>query len=142
MALTTDARHEITTAFQAAGLPAYAYLPSTVSVPAVVITPADPYVEHDRIGATLTYTAMFRVSIITAALDNESGLAACEDLIDAVMTALPDGVRPTRVGPPLTDDLGAQGAAYVAEMIIAAHVTGPAPVPRKAPTTNRKVRTP
>lgn len=129
MALTTDARTEIVAALAAAGLPAFPYVPPTVSLPAVIITPRDPYVIPDRIGETLTYTAAFRLSIVAQALDNESSLAACEDLIDRTIAALPDGVHFIRSGPPLIDSLGAQGDAMVAEMDVTAHVTGPAPAP-------------
>lgn len=129
MALTTDARKEITAALTAANLPAFPYLPATVSLPAVIITPRDPYVIPDRIGRDLTYTANFRVSMLAQALDNESGLAACEELIDRTMAAMPDGVLVLSVSPPLIDDLGAQGSAYVAEMDVSAHVTGAVPPP-------------
>jgi hypothetical protein len=138
MALTTDARVEIASALTMAGLPAFPYLPPTVSLPAVIITPRDPYVVPDRIGRDLTYTANFRVSMLAQALDNEAGLAAVEDLIDRTMAAMPDGVLVLRCGPPLIDDLGAQGSAYVAEMDVAAHVTGPMP----APTHRAKTRKP
>lgn len=134
MALTTEARTEIATALRAKGLPAFPYLPATVSLPAAILVPGDPYVIPDRIGATLTYTARFRLSLLAQALDNESGLIACEELIDATMAALPDGVLVVRCGPPLLDDLGAQGSAYVAEMEITAHVTGPAPTPPPPPS--------
>lgn len=135
MALTTDARVEIAAALTAAGLPAFPYLPETVTLPAVIITPRDPYVIPDRIGRDLTYTANFRVSMLAQALDNAAGLAAVEDLIDRTMAAMPDGVLVLSVGPPLIDDLGAQGSAYVAEMDIAAHVTGAAPAPHTRPRT-------
>ena len=133
MALTTDARVEIADALRAAGLPAFPYLPPTVSLPAVILVPADPYVVPDRIGPTLTYTARFTVSLLAQAIDNASGLAAVESLIDATMAALPDGVMVIRCGPPLLDDMGAQGVAYVADMDISAHVTGAAPEPAATP---------
>lgn len=138
MALTTDARNEIADALRAAGLPAFPYLPATVSLPAVILVPADPYVIPDRIGSTLTYTARFTVSLLAQAIDNASGLAAVEALIDETMGALPDGVLVIRCGPPLLDDLGAQGAAYVADLEISAHVTGPAPAPAKPSRTSVK----
>jgi hypothetical protein len=71
--------------------------------------------------------------MLAQAIDNESGLAACEDLIDRTMAAMPDGVLVIRCGPPLLDDLGAQGSAYSAEMEISAHVTGAAPTPDLPP---------
>jgi hypothetical protein len=129
MALTTDARVEITAAFLAAGLPAFPYLPETVSLPAVIITPRDPYIVVDRIGSVLTYTVGLRVSLLAQALDNEAGVAAVESLIDRTLVALPDGISVLSVGPPLIDNLGAQGSAYIAEMEILAHVTGDAPAP-------------
>lgn len=138
MALTTDARTEITDVLRTAGLPAFAYVPATVSLPAVILTPRDPYILPDRIGDTLTYTASFRVSMLAQALDNAAGLAACEDLIDRTMAAMPDGVLVVRCGPPLLDSLGAQGDAYVAEMDITAHVTGTVPA---GPTTTDQTPT-
>jgi hypothetical protein len=138
-ALTTDARKVITDALAAAGLPAFAYVPATVSLPAVIITPRDPYITPDRVGAILTYTAAFRVSCIVQALDNETALAACELLIDRTITALPDGVRFIRGGPPLMDDLGGQGTAFVAELDVEAHVTGTAPPPGGVPPFERGV---
>jgi hypothetical protein len=139
VALTTDARVEIAAVLRAAGLPAFEYVPPTVSLPAVIIVPADPYVVPDRIGPTLTYTARFTVSLLAQAVDNASGLAAVEALIDETMAALPDGVLVIRCGPPLLDDLGAQGSAYVADMDISAHVTGPAPTPTRP---NRRTYSP
>lgn len=121
-ALTTDARHTIAAALLAAGLPAFPYVPETVTLPAVLIIPADPYIVLDRVGRELTYTANFRVHVVAQALDNATGLALAETLIDATLEALPDGTAATRVGPPLLDDLGAQGSAFVAEIAVSAHV--------------------
>lgn len=123
MALTTDARTEIAAALLAAGLPAFPYIPETVSLPAVMVVPGDPYITLDRIGPTLEYLARFRVFVVVQALDTAAALAANEALLDATITALPVGVSANRVSPPLLDDMGAQGAAMVSEIEVTAHVS-------------------
>jgi hypothetical protein len=122
MALTTDARTEIAETLREAGLPAFAYVPPTVSVPAVIVTPDDPYIVTDNIGGTLAYRAAFLVDCLAQATDPAAGLAKVEDLIDSVLAALPSGVWATRVGRPGLDDLGAQGTVYVAQISVNAHL--------------------
>jgi hypothetical protein len=129
MALTTDARDEICLYLQMANLPAFPSVPETVTLPSIVILPDDPYAEIDRIGPTLKYTTFLTLNIVVQALDNTTGLANAEALIDATLKALPPGVRVTRVSRPLMDDLGAQGSAYVAQINVAAHVEEIPPAP-------------
>ena len=127
MALTTDARNDIAAALTSAGLTAHATVPTTIIPPCVIVAPDEPYIEPDRIGDWLRYTAYLRIGCIAQAVDNRAGLANCETLIDQVLTHLPDGVTVSRVGAPSLDDIGAQGAVYVAEVTITAHLEGNTP---------------
>jgi hypothetical protein len=120
--LTTGARDAIAKALRDAGLPAHSYVPETVSPPAVIVIPDDPYIVVNRLGPRLSYSAAFTVTVMVQALDNEASLALCEAHIDAVLDALPSGVSATRVSRPALDDLGAQGAVYVAEVNVTAQV--------------------
>jgi hypothetical protein len=128
MALTTDTRTEIAAALAMAGLPAFPYVPETVTLPSVVVVPDDPYIVVDRLGPTLNYTVAYVLHVVTQAIDNEAGLSSCEALIDDTLRAIPDGVRVVRVNRPLIDNLGAQGSAYVAQIFVQAHVAEAPPV--------------
>lgn len=129
MALTTDARQEIADALNAAGILAFPVVPETLTMPSVVIVPGEPYVIPDRIGPTLAYTASYDLTCVAQAADNAAGLAAVEGMIDAVLAALPDGIRCERVTRPALDDFGAQGAGYVAQIFVTGHLAGAAPTP-------------
>lgn len=129
MALTTDARQEIADALNAAGILTFPVVPETLTMPSVVIVPGEPYVLPDRIGPTLAYTASYDLTCVAQAADNAAGLAAVEGMIDAVLAALPDGIRCERVTRPALDDFGAQGAGYVAQIFVTGHLAGAAPTP-------------
>ena len=116
MALSTDTRQELTQWLRDQGLPAHASVPPTVSLPSVILVPDSPYLTPNRVGAQLSYQLALRIHCVAAATDNAAGLAAVEALIDQTLTALPTTVNVERVDPPQLDNLGAQGAAYVAEI--------------------------
>jgi hypothetical protein len=120
---TTEGRLALHAALEAAGLPAFPYLPETVSPPCVIVLPDDPYVTPNRIGpGVLRYQAQYVVACVVQATDNETAVTNCEHLIDAVLFALPDGISASRVSRPSLDSLGAQGAIYVAEVTCTAQL--------------------
>jgi len=124
MALTTEARDEIATALTAAGILAFKSAPATVTMPSVIVVPAEPYLVVNRIGHGLSYMAAWDLTCIAQALDNESGLANVETLLDNVLAALPDGMAVTRVSRPMLDDFGAQGSGYVSQISVTAQLRG------------------
>jgi hypothetical protein len=122
MTETTQARSALAAVLTAAGLPAHAYVPATVTVPAVILRPADPYMIPNRIGRGLRFAMALTCDVITPSLDNEAGLASAEALIESVLGALPDGWNAVRVGKPGVDDLGSQGSVYVTEIDLTAQL--------------------
>jgi hypothetical protein len=129
VAQSTEARLAITAALTAAGLPAFPYVPKTVSTPAVIVIPDDPYLIPNRVGSQLSMEVAFVVACIAQGNDTEAAVAQCEALSEAVIVALPDGVWATRVSRPSLDSLGAQGSIYVAEVTVRAQVQDDAHIP-------------
>jgi hypothetical protein len=121
-AASTDARLAITTALKTAGLPAFPYVPKTVSMPAVIVIPDDPYLIPNRVGPVLRMEAKYVVVCVAAAHEAEAGVASCEEMAERAILALPDGVTADRVTRPSLDSIGAQGSVYVAEITITAQV--------------------
>jgi hypothetical protein len=128
-AQATDARLAITAALTAAGLPAFSYVPKTVSMPAVIVIPDDPYLTPNRVGSQLSMEIAFVVACVANGNDNEAAVAVCEALAEAVVVSLPDGVRAVRVSRPSLDSIGAQGSVYVAEVTVQAQVQSDATIP-------------
>jgi hypothetical protein len=122
MALTTDARLELADALRAAGVACFPSAPETLTLPSVVLVPAEPYVRPSRIGNVLSYKASWELTCIAQAADNAAGLGGVEQLVDAVLEALPDGFTWELVSRPMLDVFGAQGAGYVAQITVTAQV--------------------
>ena len=124
MALSTDARQELALLLRDAGLPAFAQMPQTVTLPAVVLVPDSPYLTPTRVGPQLAYQMGLRILVLGQAADNAAGLALIEQLLDDTLSALPGSVLVTRIDPPTLDTLGAQGSAYGSEITAQLHLEG------------------
>jgi len=56
-------------------------------------------------------------------------MPALEDLVDAVLDAVPDGYMVDSVGPPSSLDIGAQGSVLACDITISARLTATPPTP-------------
>lgn len=88
--MITQAREHVAAALTAAGVPCQAYPPATITPPAALLYPADPYVEGTQLGAC---TVGLRVRLIVASAA-PSSTRALDALIDAAGQALrQSGIR-------------------------------------------------
>lgn len=100
-------RAELTLAFAGSGVGVFSYPPSTVTPPAIVLVPDEPYVEPIGLGPGTNLRVRYRVTVAVAAIDNPASLDKLETLVTAIYTLAPKGVvvgltsRPalTQVGP-------------------------------------------
>ena len=104
----TDVRYALAEALEATGLKVHAFPPPTVTPPALVLVPADPYLDPATIGrGTVRLFVRLRLTFLAGLLDNPSSLARIEDAYLQVAAVLPSGFvlgplsRPgqTQVGP-------------------------------------------
>lgn len=90
-------RADLATAIQSAGYKAHRYPPATVTPPAVVIVPDDPYLTAEVISSGGNRWAVaFELIVCVAALDNEGQLNQIENITVDVCRSLPRG---TDLGP-------------------------------------------
>jgi len=115
-ALTTEARGLIQSALTAAGIDNYQSPPPVPKPGMVVVLPDQPWVDVDRIGSRLNYTARFRLLLLVDGRSNAGAQLYAEDLLDEVLAALPDAFRVTYVGPPQFVDIGGQGQIMAVEV--------------------------
>jgi len=121
MGVATDLRLQIAASLTAGGVPAFANMPHSVAPPLVALTPGEPYLRVDRIGAALLMEINLTANLIVPQLDSDASMTQLEELIDATIRALPPGVHASEVSAPRVDRLGeAQGAVLVAELDIQA----------------------
>lgn len=115
MALTTDSREALVTAFTGQGLQVYTTVPAVPRPPAVVIVPDSPWITHER-GGTLGYRVRWRVLIVISPRNNEAATLDVENAIDALLPLIPAGFSWDVVNPPQLNDVGAQGTVYTTEI--------------------------
>lgn len=115
MALTTDSREALVTAFAGQGLQVYTTVPAVPRPPAVVILPDSPWITHER-GGTLGYRVRWRVLIVISPRNNEAATLDVENAIDALLPLIPAGFSWDVVNPPQLNDVGAQGTVYTTEI--------------------------
>lgn len=115
MALTTDSREALVTAFAGQGLQVYTTVPAVPRPPAVVIVPDSPWITHER-GGTLGYRVRWRVLIVISPRNNEAATLDVENAIDALLPLIPAGFTWDVVNPPQLNDVGAQGTVYTTEI--------------------------
>lgn len=119
-AITTDARQAIITALSGVAATVYDTVPPAPIPPAVVVAPDSPWFVPATIGNRLRGELRLRCMCVTR--DGQGGIDRLESLIEAVMSALPDGVAVDEVSPPQSTDLGAQGSALMSEIAIRLHI--------------------
>lgn len=119
----TRARRELAAALTQAGLPAFDSMPATLTVPAVVIAPDQPYLTPNRVGGKLTGQLRLRLGLFASAADNQAALEVCEQLAEQVLAALPHGVTVLDLSAPRVEAV-AQGAAYLMDLTAIAQIQG------------------
>lgn len=115
MALTTDSREALVSAFSGQGLQVYTTVPAVPRPPAVVIVPDSPWITHER-GGSLGYKVRWRVLIVISPRNNEAATLDIENAIDALLPLIPAGFTWDVINPPQLNDVGAQGTVYTTEM--------------------------
>jgi hypothetical protein len=115
MALTTDSREALVTAFTGQGLQIYTTVPAVPRPPAVVIVPDSPWITHER-GTALGYRVRWRVLIVISPRNNEAATLDVENAIDLLLPLIPAGFSWDVVNPPQLNDVGAQGTVYTTEI--------------------------
>lgn len=115
MALTTDSREALVTAFSGQGLQVYTTVPAVPRPPAIVIVPDSPWITHER-GGSLGYRVRWRVLIVISPRNNEAATLDVENAIDALLPLIPAGYTWDVVNPPQLNDVGAQGTVYTTEI--------------------------
>lgn len=115
MALTTDSREALVTAFTGQGLQVYTTVPAVPRPPAVVIVPDSPWITHER-GTALGYRVRWRVLIVISPRNNEAATLDVENAIDLLLPLIPGGFSWDVVNPPQLNDVGAQGTVYTTEI--------------------------
>lgn len=122
MALTTEAREALVTAFSGQGLKVYTTVPAVPIAPSVVITPDSPWIVPERIGSNLNYRVRWRVLVVISPRNNEAATLDIENAIDTLIPLIPSGFSWDLVNPPQLNDVGAQGTVYTTEINVSAHM--------------------
>jgi hypothetical protein len=115
MALTTDSREALISAFTGQGLQVYTTVPAVPRPPAIVIVPDSPWITHER-GTALGYRVRWRVLIVISPRNNEAATLDVENAIDLLLPLIPTGFSWDVVNPPQLNDVGAQGTVYTTEI--------------------------
>lgn len=116
VALTTEARSMLITAFTGHGYRIYHVVPSTPIAPSVVIVPSSPWVVPHRLGSSLNYQCRWRVLININARVNETATTQTESAVDAILTLVPNNFSVESVNAPQLLSLGAQGTVISTEI--------------------------
>lgn len=124
MALTTEAREALATAFTGQGLTVYETVPAVPKPPAVVIIPDSPWIVPERLGTNLNYRARWRVMVVISPRNNAAATVDVEDAVDTLLGLIPTGFNVELVNPPTLTDTGAQGTVYTTEINVSAHMKG------------------
>jgi len=100
-------RDELALLLRQSGVPAYAYPPSTVSPPAIVIVPDEPYIDVELIGSNGTNVVLkFELIVAVQAIDNPGQLDLIERLAVQVMQLLPKGTVLDAISRPTIETVG------------------------------------
>ncbi len=100
-------RTALATAIAGAGYKVHRYPPATVTPPAVVIVPDDPYLSAEVIGSGGNLWAVaFELIVAVAALDNEAQLIQLENITVDVVRALPRGTALGPIQRPTVEEVG------------------------------------
>lgn len=85
----------------------YTYSPPVPTTPAIVIVPADPYLEPLGFKDRSNVRASYRLTAAVAMNDNQAALDQLEDLMLAVIAAVPGGTELGSFGAPGIAQVGA-----------------------------------
>ena len=116
MALTTEARAMLITAFSGLGYQIYHTVPSTPITPSVVIIPDSPWIVPSRLGSTLNYRCRWRVMININARVNDTATLQTETAVDTLLAAVPNNFSVDSVTAPTLLSLGSQGTVISTEI--------------------------
>lgn len=120
--LATDARSTLATNLAAVGVKVYDVAPNVPTAPSLVIKPGAPWIVPNRLGGGLSYQLRMDVLIVADGRTNDTALAKCEELIDAVLANTGSGFQIEQVGPPQLTDLGGKGSVLTVETTITCQV--------------------
>lgn len=121
MALSTESREALVTAFSSSGIRVYETVPAVPKPPAVVITPDAPWIIPERVGTPLNYRVRWRVMVVISPRNNEASTLDIEDAVDTLLALVPSTYNVEQVNPPQLSDIGAQGTVLTTEINISAH---------------------
>ena len=121
MALSTESREALVTAFTSSGIRVYETVPAVPKPPAVVITPDAPWIVPERVGTPLNYRVRWRVMVVISPRNNEASTLDIEDAVDTLLALVPSTYNVEQVNPPQLSDIGAQGTVITTEINISAH---------------------
>jgi hypothetical protein len=113
MAELTASKAELALTLTAAGLDVLPYIPARLQPPIVIIRSGSPYVVPGSIYKE--YIMNLEIQAVAMTADNEQAGDALDDLIEAIIMALPSDAGFTDVSQPYT--LAANGAEYLAATI-------------------------
>ena len=92
MADLTTLRNSLASALSAAGRVVYAFPREQITPPALVLVPANPYLQPASIGgAGNRINVRFELTAVVGAADNQAALANIENLMLSVFDLLPAG---------------------------------------------------
>jgi len=109
MALTTEARAMLITAFSGHGYRIYDTVPSTPITPSIVIVADSPWVLVNRLGSNLNYNCRWRVLININARVNDTATLQTETALDTILALVPTNFLVESVSSPELLSIGAQG---------------------------------
>jgi len=121
MALSTESREALVTAFTSSGIRVYETVPAVPKPPAIVITPDAPWIVPERVGTPLNYRVRWRVMVVISPRNNEASTLDIEDAVDTLLALVPSTYNVEQVNPPQLSDIGAQGTVITTEINISAH---------------------
>ena len=116
MALTTEARGMLISAFSGHGYRIYNTVPGTPITPSVVVVPDSPWIIPSRLGSTLNYRCRWRVLININARVNDTATMQTEDAVDTLLALVPDNFVVESVIAPQLLSLGSQGTVISTEL--------------------------
>jgi len=116
MALTTEARAMLITAFSGHGYRIYDTVPGTPITPSVVIVPDSPWIVPSRLGSTLNYRCRWRVLININARVNDTATLQTETAVDTLLAQVPSNFSVESVTAPTLLSLGSQGTVISTEI--------------------------
>jgi hypothetical protein len=116
MALTTEARELLITAFTGLGYRIYDTVPATPVTPSVVVIPDSPWIVPSRLGSTLNYQCRWRALLTINARVNDTATTQTETALDVLLAAVPSTFQVESVNAPQLLSLGAQGTVISTEI--------------------------